>query len=149
VNRHTEDIVVVVSKYRPSRLLTQAGLEVSATGVSFNLSSAVSIFLSFCVFFYRSRTSISCPVIILIIANQTIQGPATRKTVPPEERDPKGAIAVFPMWTRKDGFGVITIFKGSAQTPYIENDRIPLGATAYFVNRPNLDVVEYEAGEPH
>lgn len=44
---------------------------------------------------------------------------------------------------------VITILKGSAQTPYIENDRILLGATACFVNGSNLEVVEYEAGEPN
>jgi hypothetical protein len=54
------------------------------------------------------------------------------------------------MWTRKDRFGVITIFKGSSELPYIENDRIPLGATAYFVNRPDLEFVEYKAEEePH
>lgn len=54
-------------------------------------------------------------------------------------------MAVFPLWTRKEGFGVISIFTGSDKTLYIENDRVPLGATAYFDNRPDLRIVEYKS----
>jgi hypothetical protein len=52
-------------------------------------------------------------------------------------------MAVFPLWTRKEGFGVISIFKGPEKTLYIENDRIPLGATVYFANKPDLRVVKH------
>lgn len=41
VNEHTEEIVVVVSKYRPNRLLTGGGLNVSTSGVDMNLSTTV------------------------------------------------------------------------------------------------------------
>jgi hypothetical protein len=51
--------------------------------------------------------------------------------------------AVFPLWTRKEGFGVITIFKGPERVLFVENDRVPLGATAYFMNTPDLKIVEY------
>jgi len=52
-------------------------------------------------------------------------------------------LAVFPLWQRKEGFGVISIFKGPDMTLYIENDRIPAGATAHFNNKPDLQIVEY------
>lgn len=52
-------------------------------------------------------------------------------------------MAVFPLWDRSEGFGVITIFKGPEKSLYIENDRVPLGATVYFVNKPDLEVQEY------
>jgi hypothetical protein len=55
-------------------------------------------------------------------------------------------MAVFPLWTRKEAFGVITIFKGPEQTLCIENDRIPLGATAFFRNKPDLRILEYRGG---
>jgi len=51
---------------------------------------------------------------------------------------------MFPLWTRKEGFGVITVFKGSDKTLFIENDRIPLGSTASFEGKPDLKIVEYE-----
>jgi hypothetical protein len=53
-------------------------------------------------------------------------------------------MAVFPLWTRKEGFGVISIFTGIEQTLYIENDRVPLGATAYFENKPDLRIKEHK-----
>jgi len=53
----------------------------------------------------------------------------------------------FPLWTRKDGFGVITVFRGREEQPYIENDRIPAGAIAYFNNSPNLRILEYQEGK--
>ena len=70
-------------------------------------------------------------------------GPATTKTLAPEIENKQASLAVFPLWTRNDGFGVISIFKGSEKLLYIENDRIPAGATAYFRNTPNLTVVPY------
>ncbi|KAJ6050697.1 uncharacterized protein N7446_010806 [Penicillium canescens] len=42
VNEHTEAITVVVSQYRPSRLWTEASLNVSTTGAGFDLSTTVS-----------------------------------------------------------------------------------------------------------
>lgn len=53
-------------------------------------------------------------------------------------------MAVFPFSTRKDGFGVISIFIGPDKTLYIENDEVPLGATVYFVGRPNLTIEKYQ-----
>lgn len=52
-------------------------------------------------------------------------------------------MAVFPLWTKKDGFGVISIFTGPDKMLYIENDRVPVGSTAYFRNKPDLAVVPY------
>jgi hypothetical protein len=75
---------------------------------------------------------------------QTFVGPATKKTLASRTQDREGSMAVFPLWTRKEGFGVISIYKGVEQVLYIENDRIPLGATVYFTNRPNLTLVEYQ-----
>lgn len=55
-------------------------------------------------------------------------------------------MAVFPLWTRKEGFGVISIFKGPEKALFIENDMIPLGATVYFVNKPDLKIVKFRGG---
>lgn len=38
---------------------------------------------------------------------------------------------------------MVSIFKGLDKLLYIENDRIPAGATAYFRNTPNLTIVHY------
>jgi hypothetical protein len=73
-------------------------------------------------------------------------GPASKKTLAARDQGDESNIAVFPLWTRKEGFGVISIFKGSERTLYIENDRIPLGATVYFANKPDIRIVEYKAG---
>jgi hypothetical protein len=51
------------------------------------------------------------------------------------------------LWTRKEGFGVITVFKGSDKTLFIENDRIPLGSTASFEGKPDLKIVEYKGNK--
>ena len=74
---------------------------------------------------------------------QTFLSPATRKTLAPQVSGHEGSIAVFPLWTRKEGFGVISIFKGPDKILYIENDRVSIGATAYFTNKPNLRIVGY------
>ncbi|KAI2844280.1 hypothetical protein CBS147320_4236 [Aspergillus niger] len=113
VNEHTEAITVVVSQYRPSRLWTDAGLNASTTGVGLDLSTT------------------------------TFTPPATRKTLAAAAPGKKQCMATFPLWTRRDGFGVITVFVGATQTLYIENDRIPIGATAYFRNEPDLYIREY------
>jgi hypothetical protein len=39
---------------------------------------------------------------------------------------------------------VISIFTGPEKTLYIENAFIPLGATAYFTNKPDLDLVAFK-----
>ena len=54
------------------------------------------------------------------------------------------AMGVFPLWTCSGAFGVISIFTGPEKKLYIENDKIPIGATAYFKNEPNLAIVEYK-----
>ncbi len=41
VNEHTEEILVVVTKYHPNRLLTSGGLCVSNTGLSLNYDTTV------------------------------------------------------------------------------------------------------------
>ncbi|KAK7446454.1 hypothetical protein CaCOL14_010863 [Colletotrichum acutatum] len=117
VNEHNEEIHVVVSKYRPSRMLTDGGANVSATGVALDFSCA------------------------------SFSSPACRKVLPPRAEGEEASIAVFPLWTRKEGFGVISIFKGPKKEIFIENDRIPLGATAFFRNKPDLRIIEYERKE--
>ena len=74
---------------------------------------------------------------------QTYLTPATKKTLPGAAGDKESAKVCFPLWTRRDGFGVVSIFIGVEKVLYIENDRIPLGATGYFLNKPDLRVVEY------
>ncbi|KAK1455753.1 hypothetical protein CMEL01_04513 [Colletotrichum melonis] len=115
INQHDDDITAVVSKYRPNRLLTGADFNVSVTG-----GGGVGF------------------------TSATYTGPATTKTIAPEHKNKHASVAVFPLWTRKDGFGVISIFVGADKVLYIENDRIPAGATAYFKNTPNLIIVNHE-----
>ncbi|KAH8878782.1 hypothetical protein GQ53DRAFT_588188, partial [Thozetella sp. PMI_491] len=113
INGHTEEITVVISKYRPHRFLSGGGLSVSSTGVGLDISTT------------------------------TFNVPATTKVLASKLEDPERSIAAFPLWTRKDGFGVITIFTGSDKVLYIENDQVPIGARVYFTNRPDLRIVEY------
>jgi hypothetical protein len=77
---------------------------------------------------------------------QTYLGPATKKTLAPQVRDREGSTAVFPLWTRNDDFGVISIFTGPDKILFIENDKVPAGATACFRNKPNLAILEYKGG---
>jgi hypothetical protein len=79
---------------------------------------------------------------------QAFISPATKKTLQPASLDRDASVGMFPLWTRKEGFGVITIFKGSAKTLFIENDRIPLGSTAFFEGKPDLNIVEYKRNKP-
>jgi hypothetical protein len=64
------------------------------------------------------------------------------KTLQPASLDRDASVGMFPLWTREEGFGVITIFKGPDRTLFIEHDRIPLGSTASFEGKPDLKVVE-------
>lgn len=41
VNQHTDEITVVVSKYRPNRMLTGVGLNASPTGGGLDISATV------------------------------------------------------------------------------------------------------------
>lgn len=50
---------------------------------------------------------------------------------------------MFPLWTRQEGFGVITVFSGPERSLFIENDRIPLGAMAYFTGKPDLRIIRH------
>lgn len=67
--------------------------------------------------------------------------PATKKELCTMEENPDGCKATFPLWTRKDGFCIITIFKGSSKDAIIANDRVAAGATAYFKGHANLEIV--------
>ena len=77
---------------------------------------------------------------------QSYVGPATMKTLSPELYDPDRSRAIFPLGTRKDKFGVVSIFIGADRVLYIENDQVPVGATAYFRNRPDLRIVRHGDG---
>ncbi|KAL2863202.1 uncharacterized protein BJX67DRAFT_384945 [Aspergillus lucknowensis] len=79
------------------------------------------------------------------ISTTTFTGPATKKIL--AVKDTPGCEGVFPLWTLREGFGVISVFRGPEKTLFIENDRVPLGATAYFRNVPDLYIVE--CGDNH
>lgn len=127
-----------MSKHRPNRLLSGVEFNISATGgggVGF-YSTVNSPFISA----YEIK---GCTNEVM----KTYMGPATTKTLSPETKNRQASLAVFPLWTRSDGFGVVTVFKGLDRLLYIENDRIPAGATAYFRNTPDLTIVTY-GGQP-
>ncbi|KAK2049551.1 hypothetical protein LZ31DRAFT_590571 [Colletotrichum somersetense] len=117
VNEHDEDILVVVSKYRRPNRTFSSDVDISMTDAGIDLGS--NSFLS----------------------------PACKKTLTARSEGKDTSIIRFPLWPRKEGFGVISIFKGPDKEPYIENDQIPLGATVFFSNRPDLRIVEYEGRE--
>ena len=79
----------------------------------------------------------------MLIDLQTWVGPATKKTLAPQACGKGQCMAVFPLWTRKEGFGVISVFRGPQKELFIENDRVPLGATVYFNGEADFDIVEY------
>ncbi|CAH0050994.1 unnamed protein product [Clonostachys solani] len=117
VNEHDEDILVVVSKYRPNQMLSSAGITVSATGMGVTFDS--TSFLS----------------------------PACKKPLAGRAEGREKSTGSFPLWTREEGFGVISIFKGPQQELCIENDQIPLGATAFFSGQPNLRIIDFRGVE--
>jgi hypothetical protein len=57
-------------------------------------------------------------------------------------------VAKFPLWTRKQGFGAITIFVGDNDISYISHDQVPAGVQANFKNKPDLELVEYYEKPP-
>jgi hypothetical protein len=137
VNQHDEEITVVVSKYAPNRMLSGVALNASATGAGIEFITTVR---KAC-FIIKDVLALSSD--IDLYQGQTFSGPATRKTLAARGAHNGSSEAVFPLWTRKEGFGVITIFKGPERVLFVENDRVPLGATAYFRNTPDLRIVEY------
>lgn len=67
--------------------------------------------------------------------------PAAKKKLCTLKEDPDGSKATFPFWERKDGCGVVTIFKGFNTAPFIVDDGISAGATAYFTGHADLEIV--------
>ncbi|TVY27562.1 Subtilisin-like serine protease [Lachnellula hyalina] len=114
INQHAEDIIVVVSKYRLGHLLSGVTPDTSDTGGDVKFS------------------------------NTSFLGPATRKTLPPHARDPERSSAVFPFWTREDGFGVISIFTGPDKILCLENDQVSAGSWIYLKREPDSDILEYD-----
>ncbi|CAM1504859.1 Fc.00g024500.m01.CDS01 [Cosmosporella sp. VM-42] len=70
-NLHVDDITVVVSRYRPSRLLTGVEVNVSPSGGGLGFSTTA------------------------------YPGPATKKTLAPQDQDPAASTAVFPLETQQ------------------------------------------------
>ncbi|KAK8859926.1 caspase domain-containing protein [Apiospora arundinis] len=116
VNQHDVPITVVVSRFREHRFLM--GVELNASGMGAGVNFETAMFKS----------------------------PATTKTLAPMQKDPDGSIAMFPLWTRKDGYGVVSIFTGFDERRFIDNDMVPAGATAFFKGKANLEVVEHSGG---
>jgi hypothetical protein len=57
--------------------------------------------------------------------------------------------AAFPLWTRKSGYGVITIYMGTgdAKILFLENDMVQAGYLARFRNSANLKFFDFR-GRP-
>ncbi|KAK8244645.1 caspase domain-containing protein [Phyllosticta capitalensis] len=127
VNEHDEDILVVVSKYRPNRMLSGGGVNASTTGAGIDLNST------------KADKTIS--------PTQTFESPVCKKLLAARAQGKADSIGTFPLWTRKEGFGVISIYKGDQQELCVENDQISLGATAFFSNQPDLRIVDYRGNE--
>ncbi|KAE8394865.1 hypothetical protein BDV23DRAFT_179254 [Aspergillus alliaceus] len=108
INQTDEEITVVVKKYSPARRVVGTQVNVSLIGGGISLD------------FESSK----------------IEG--TEKKLALRARDPDKSLAVFPLWTRADGFGIISIFKGTDRNPVIQNGRVWMGARVYFRGGPNL-----------
>ncbi|KAM0544700.1 hypothetical protein ACHAPJ_011687 [Fusarium lateritium] len=123
VNNSNEDIQVVVSKYLPNRMLAGGGVNASATGGGINLDTTV-------------------------LSRKTFVSPACKKTIPAQKEDQDPSYGIFPLWTRKEGFGVISILKKKSPDADwevdIENDQIPIGTVAYYSGGPNLQIVKHK-----
>jgi hypothetical protein len=48
-----------------------------------------------------------------------------------------------PLWNRRQDHGVITVYAGSEKRLTIEQDRMPMGATAIFKGLLDLVIVGY------
>ncbi|KAK2025663.1 hypothetical protein LX32DRAFT_50384 [Colletotrichum zoysiae] len=117
VSEHDEDILAVVSKYRRPNRTFSSHVDISMTDAGIDLGS------------------------------NSFPNPACKKTLAAQSEGKDNSIVGFPLWPRKEGFGVISIFKGPDKEPYIENDQTPLGATVFFSNKPDLRIVDYEGKE--
>lgn len=113
INEHTEQITVVVSKLRPSRLWTGSELNASATGGGVTLSM------------------------------ETYALPATKKTLGPYTNGQSPVTGTFPLWNRRGGYGVVCIYLGYEERCFIMNDQVPIGATAVFKGQPDMEIIEY------
>ncbi|KAM0127189.1 hypothetical protein ACHAO1_009669 [Botrytis cinerea] len=107
-------ITVVVSKLRPSRLWTGSELNVSATGGGVTFST------------------------------ETYALPTTKKTLGPYTNGQSPVTAIFPLWNRKEGCGVVCIYLGKEERCFIMNDQVPIGATAVFTGQPDMEIIEYK-----
>ncbi|KAJ2971695.1 hypothetical protein NQ176_g7566 [Zarea fungicola] len=112
VNQHRYDITVVVSKYKPQRRITAGGIQVSPSGAGVNIESEIYLL------------------------------PATQKTLASEQQDPQRCSATFPLWTRGDGYGVITIFIGTGPDKilYIDNDQVEALAFTLQAKQASRDI---------
>ena len=70
--------------------------------------------------------------------DQTFTTEGTEKKLAPQGQDPNRSIAAFPLWTREDGFGIISIYVGPDKKPSILNDQVRMGARVYFRGGPDL-----------
>lgn len=133
VNQHSEPITVVVSQSRPNWDLDEFRVEGSAVGASLGLH-------------YTVRLSLSGKLTGIDSADSGLKmwdSKATKKVCHPTDSGSGGLKYRFPLPTRRDGFGVISIFVGSEEMLVVENDRIPLGATAYFLHGQDLKLQDY------
>jgi hypothetical protein len=130
VNLHIESIWVVVSRHRPSRMFSGVGVNASTTGGGLNFTTAVLPHPSL-----RDRMS--------TYTQQMYTLPASQKQLAPATEGPDRSRATFPLYNRSDNFGVITIYKGKDKELFIV-DRVPMGATVFFENNPDLKVVKFK-----
>ena len=56
---------------------------------------------------------------------------------------PPGKPALFPIWSKLDDFGVISIGKEGDES-YIKNDWIPAGAMALYTNSEDLKLYDFK-----
>jgi len=135
VNEHTEEIDVVVSKSRPSRLWTGSEVNASASGGGFSMSTEVCL----------HSQKIRCQNYAYHSYHyRRIHFQQLRRHFQPLTKGRDLASGTFPLWNRKQGFGVVSIFVGPEKRLFIENDRVPIGAEATFNNRPDLNITMFK-----
>lgn len=69
---------------------------------------------------------------------QSWKAPSVIKVLAPQSENATDSLVSMPFWTRKDGFGVISIFVGPEKRLLIGNDRVPMGARVYFQGSAEL-----------
>lgn len=125
-----------MSKLRPSRLWTGSELNVSATGGGVTFSTEV-----------RRLWYLLQAICLLNAYNalkQTYALPTTKKTLGPYTNGQSPVTAIFPLWNRKEGCGVVCIYLGKEERCFIMNDQVPIGATAVFTGQPDMEIIEYK-----